>query len=292
MQRARIEGLLWELSVLSRAVVFKNLSEASRPLRISQPQLSRLVARIEQELSVSLLDRSSRRNSAWTPLAQRMGVAYREQLESASLRLERVARESEPRAISIGTLEGVADVAAAMACRLLSAPFMHEVTLMVGDLTDLESQFLKGDLDLLLSFREPGTRKFRYRLELGYQTLDRKGLAGATIQALSPFERQLLNRRVRRPKEVSGKQLITNSLIVRRWAIDRGIAAGNVPSPISDQRLPGGVPVILLGQETCTPGVWNLVKTEAYGSTIKKQESKAEPRYRQRIQKESRSSRP
>ena len=46
-----------EFSVLRRAVAYKNLTAASQNIGISQPQLSRIVAKLEQELDVKLLNR-------------------------------------------------------------------------------------------------------------------------------------------------------------------------------------------------------------------------------------------
>jgi LysR family transcriptional regulator, transcriptional activator for aaeXAB operon len=72
----KVEGLHWPLSVLARAVHYKNLTSASSHVGLSQPQLSRLVSQLEKELNVTLLDRSARRKSGWTPAAHRVAQIY------------------------------------------------------------------------------------------------------------------------------------------------------------------------------------------------------------------------
>ena len=58
-----LQNLAYELSVLVKAVQHKNLSAAAVHVGLSQPQLSRLVAKIEHELNIILLDRTARRKS-------------------------------------------------------------------------------------------------------------------------------------------------------------------------------------------------------------------------------------
>ncbi|MHA0112066.1 LysR family transcriptional regulator, partial [Klebsiella pneumoniae] len=66
----------WDLSVLTRATQYANLSIAADHVGISQPQLSRIVAKLEDQLGLILLDRESRRKSAWTPAAHRLADIY------------------------------------------------------------------------------------------------------------------------------------------------------------------------------------------------------------------------
>jgi DNA-binding transcriptional LysR family regulator len=71
-----MELLAWELSVISRAVAYKNLSSAAAHVGLSQPQLSRIVQKVEKNLQVQLLDRSSRRSSSWQPIALQLAEIY------------------------------------------------------------------------------------------------------------------------------------------------------------------------------------------------------------------------
>ena len=61
-----MQQLYYELGVLAKAVNFKNLSAAALHVGLSQPQLSRIIAKIEEELKIVLLDRSAKRKSGWT----------------------------------------------------------------------------------------------------------------------------------------------------------------------------------------------------------------------------------
>src|SRR5690606_13535732 len=65
-------SLNWDLTVLSRAIQYNNLSGAAQHVGISQPQLSRIVSRLESELGVPLLNRETRRHSTWTAQAHRI----------------------------------------------------------------------------------------------------------------------------------------------------------------------------------------------------------------------------
>ena len=47
-----MDHLHWPLSVLSKAIHHKNLSAAADHIGLSQPQLSRLIAQLEEELGV------------------------------------------------------------------------------------------------------------------------------------------------------------------------------------------------------------------------------------------------
>ena len=78
-----ISHLTYELSVLSKAVMHRNLSLAAVHVGLSQPQLSRLIQKLEGELRVVLLDRASRRKSGWTPVAHELVLAFQRGLSRA-----------------------------------------------------------------------------------------------------------------------------------------------------------------------------------------------------------------
>jgi len=71
-----MEHFNWELSVLSRAVAYQNLSGASQHVGLSQPQLSRIIQKLEAQWSVVLLDRSAKRKACWTPAAYKLARVY------------------------------------------------------------------------------------------------------------------------------------------------------------------------------------------------------------------------
>src|SRR5947209_3185861 len=83
-----VTELNYPLSVLAKAVAYRNLSSASLHVGLSQPQLSRLISQIEKELGVELLDRKVKRKSSWTPQAMKLAELFHDN----QLRLEHAIR--------------------------------------------------------------------------------------------------------------------------------------------------------------------------------------------------------
>src|SRR5687767_14472141 len=102
-----MDNLASELSLLSRAILYPNLSTASVQIGVSQPQLSRVVMKLEQELKVVLLERQSRRHSTWTPMAYRLSEMYADLSHKFDSRLKEIIEGESPTHIKIGTLEGL-----------------------------------------------------------------------------------------------------------------------------------------------------------------------------------------
>ena len=73
-----MERFSTELSLLSKAIAYPNLSTASVQIGVSQPQLSRTIMKLEHELKVVLLERQSRRHSTWTPMAYKLAEMFLE----------------------------------------------------------------------------------------------------------------------------------------------------------------------------------------------------------------------
>src|SRR3989344_761060 len=96
-----------ELTVLSKAVAHKNLSGASAHVGLSQPQLSRIVKRIEESFSVVLLDRSAKRSAAWTPIAHRLAEFFQKKMRIFDHELEALIRAVETKQVQVGCLEGL-----------------------------------------------------------------------------------------------------------------------------------------------------------------------------------------
>ncbi|HAR41751.1 MAG TPA: LysR family transcriptional regulator, partial [Bdellovibrionales bacterium] len=162
----------WELSVLSRAIVFPNLSAAANHVGLSQPQLSRIVARLEGEIGVTLLDRTVRRKSGWTPIAARLAETFLKSARNLESEVQMLVGNAQPRALSIGTLEGLTSIAITFAEQIFKAGGIKLLDLNVYDLNQLEEFFLKGDLNLIFTVREPGRRKFRHIRHLGQQVVE------------------------------------------------------------------------------------------------------------------------
>src|SRR4051812_8104842 len=217
-----MERVSWELSVLSKAVAFSNLTSAAGPVGLSQPQLSRIVSRLEAELQVVLLDRTAKRKSGWTPMAHRLAEIYSKSSRNLTEQIQRLALETEPQSLRLGALDGLATVAAELSARVFKQTTVRTIELDLYDVIQLEESFLKGELDLIFSGREPGRKKFRHVVKVGYQSLDEQGKSGDT-RVMSPFEFGLQAHRSGRkapPAKSDERVLVSNALSVRRHWIE------------------------------------------------------------------------
>src|SRR4051812_42584236 len=205
-------SLSYALSLLARAVAFKNLSSASMHVGLSQPQLSRLIAKLESELSMELLDRKVKRKSNWTPQAIQLAELYTLNQRRLEDGIRSLQTNQRARQVHIGTLEGLADVAIGLAEKLFNSD-LKLVYLDVYDRSDLEGKFLSGDLDLILNTRFPSPTKSRYAKLLGYQMLTQVE-SDKDYALFSSFE---FNVRGRQKVPAKAKRtLVSNSLYIRR----------------------------------------------------------------------------
>ena len=259
-----MQFLNWDLSVLSRAIAFPNLSAASSHVGLSQPQLSRIVARLEADLGVHLLDRSSRRRACWTPQAARLAAAYGSAFRQFLSETQRIAGGGRIRHIRVATLEGLLRAALACGRHLFSECGATVVELDVLDLHDLERRFLKGRIELALTSREPGRRKRRHVRCFGYQTLERRSAGepgrASEIRVLSAFEFGAAHRDAARP--AGAGIFVSNSLEARRrWIREYG-GAGVLPSEVRPSKGRGTsresepVPALLIGAEDLPSEFW------------------------------------
>ena len=168
-----MHSIHYELSVLAKAIHHKNLSAAALHVGLSQPQLSRIIAKIEDELQVVLLDRSAKRKSGWTPLANQVSEIYEKTQRRMESELKTVSNNEMVAELHIGTLEGLSIFAMKMAEMCFKKVNIKKITLDIYDLSELESHFLSGDLDLIFSSKTPGRQKYKHLLEIGYQRLDK-----------------------------------------------------------------------------------------------------------------------
>lgn len=252
--------LNWELSILSRAVAYKNLSAAAVNVGVSQPQLSRIVAKIEAELGVIVLDRGSRRKSGWTPVAFQLAELYSRAMKRFERDLVRVSGTGLPTHLRIGTLEGLMPLALQLARSLFDGGLARQVEVDVHDLNRLEELFSKGEYDLLFISREPVGKKLRYSVVLGYQQLDRESTSQDTL-VLSSFESQTQSRQ--REEKRHKRVLISNSLAARKLWIEEHGGAGVIPSKVLKSRPAQEAqvdPVILMGSELLPAPMWEKIK--------------------------------
>jgi LysR family transcriptional regulator, transcriptional activator for aaeXAB operon len=247
--------LYWELSVLAQSIQYNNLSGASSHVGLSQPQLSRIVAKIESHLNVVLLDRGARRKSAWTPMAYNLAEAFQKNIHHLNSDISRLVEGIEPTSLKIGTLEGLIGLASEFSDHLFKLPTVRNIELDVFDIGQLEGLFTKGQLDFIFTFREPGRKKYQFLKKLGYQTMELLG-EGHHVGVVSPFELAEKNRRKNTPE--FEKVLVSNSLIVRKNWIEAHDGTGFIPSEVrNDRKLKDGDPLVLLiGADHMGAGFW------------------------------------
>lgn len=264
-----MDHLHWPLSVLSKAIHHKNLSAAADHIGLSQPQLSRLIAQLEEDLGVILLDRAARRKSGWTPVAYKVADVYFRNSRKLSAALQEVQGDDQIHHLSFGTLEGLVSLAIEVCQAMFRDTKIPVIELNVYDLSELEEHFEKDELDLILTCREPGRSKRKHIREFGWQDFKYAGKPlgkGETdLKVLSPFEHAHLIQsgkrnasKRERDETANSKILLSNSLAVRKLYIEDFGGRGQVPGPVQLKR-PGTSteqPVFLIGTEILPPVLW------------------------------------
>lgn len=257
-----MDNLYWPLSVLSRAIHFKNLTGASAHVGLSQPQLSRIISQIESELGVTLLDRSAKRKSGWTKTAHELAKIYDQSNRRLQVSLRQVVEEQVPSVVHMGTLEGLSHIGIQVAEVLLKAPRVNMVELNVYDQSELEEKHISGDLDLIITSRVPGMQKPKFLIELGFQSLKTKKVPGPYL-VQSPFEHGQQKSKKGAEKR---KTLISNSLFIRRNWLDQYGGEGILPSPLTRQGKKGDEPVLILANELFNTDLWQSIKSTSITS--------------------------
>jgi hypothetical protein len=247
-----MEYLSWDLSVLSRAIAYSNLSGASSHIGLSQPQLSRIIAKLEQELGLTLLDRESRRKSAWTPAAFRLAEIYSRTFQSFRAEVAGLADSLTPYHLRIGALEGLQTQAMALCNALLAKTPVMVVELDVLDTHELEERFMKNELDLIFSVREPGRKKYRHVKTLGFQVVE--PVESGKMRIHSTFEYTSVMHKGR-PTE---KAFVSNSLGVRKSWMETYGGIGTLPSPVKPKRTgkKAEVSVLLVAHDHLPESFW------------------------------------
>ena len=250
-----IPNLTYELSVLAKSVQHKNLSAAAVHVGLSQPQLSRLIAKIESELKIVLLDRSARRKSGWTPIAQELSVTFTKGMGRLETEITSLAQERETTELHIGTLEGLADIASQFSKQCFDKLGMKVVYLDVLDFRDLDSAFLSGELDLMFSVRAPSKQKFNHMIEVGYQQME-KITTDEDYLVCSPFEFTGLDKK---DSSTPSHAMVSKSLSVRQnWLKEIG-GTGVLPTDAKKGRGKGHYIIYLIGSELISPKLWDKI---------------------------------
>lgn len=250
-----IQNLTYELSILAKAVQHKNLSAAAVHVGLSQPQLSRLVAKIESELNVILLDRTARRKSGWTPLAQELSMTFMKGIGRLQTEILAIAQEREATELRIGTLEGLSSIAAQFVQQVFEKIALRTIYVDILDFRDLDSQFLSGNLDLIFTVRSPSKQKFAHQIEVGYQQME-KISTNREIHVYSPFEFSGVDKK---SIETVKNVLVSNSLAFRaNWLHSIG-GTGVLPIDAKKGRGKGYYSVYLLGSDLISPKLWSQI---------------------------------
>ncbi len=259
-----VQNIHWQLSVLSKAIHYKNLSGAASHVGVSQPQLSRIVSRLEEELGVVLLDRTARRKSGWTPVAFKIADTYFRQSRKLAQSLQQLKADDQPSHLTIGTLEGLIGLAGDFCAQALAQPKLHIVELNVYDLSELEEKFVKDELDLIFTCREPGRHKHRHVRQLGYQVFDRRtSTVGPKVLSSYEYANHAQSKKAASSK-TSAKNpqlLVSNSLTIRKLWIDTHGGSGGIPSDVRRRKTAeSDVPVVLVASDLMSPAVWQKLE--------------------------------
>lgn len=246
-----MEDLIWPLHILSKAIHFKNLSGASQHVGLSQPQLSRLITKIESELNITLLDRTVRRKSSWTPEAFQIVETYTTHIKGLTSSIEAIKGDSVPTEVTVATLEGLSSIAIQFSKLLFDSLGLQKVTLDVLDQRHIEKKFINNELDFIFTFQSPGKEKKSHFLHLGYQTLDPSKLKGS-VNVFSPFEYHAKASQLKKDHQI----LISNSLLIRRNWLEKFGGEGQLPSKMKKKPQKDSLPVYLFAQETISPTLW------------------------------------
>jgi DNA-binding transcriptional LysR family regulator len=252
-----MQQLTYELSVLTKAVNFKNLSAAALHVGLSQPQLSRIIAKIEDELKIVLLDRSAKRKSGWTSVAFSLSEVFEKANRRLELELQSISNNQMVGELHIGTLEGLAPFALNTSRMCFEKVGVTKITLDIFDLNELEANFLSGNLDLILTSKSPGRQKFKYLLELGYQRLEHIQTSDK-FAVLSSFEYGRANKK---ELEKFPHLFVSNSLVIRKNWFDQIGGTGHVPTEAKRGRAKDAEPVLMIGSELLNPLLWENIES-------------------------------
>jgi len=251
-----MQQIYYELSVLAKAVHFKNLSGAALHVGLSQPQLSRIIAKIEETLKIVLLDRSAKRKSGWTPIAFQLSNMFEKSIKRLEGELHGLSQNQLVHEIHIGTLEGLSNFATNTCKHCFDQIGVAKIYIEIYDLNELEAHFLSGDLDIIFTSKTPGRQKFKYLNELGFQVLE-KIQTNKNYALLSSFEHSRANKK---DYENFKHVLVTNSLAIRKdWFGTYG-GTGFMPTEAKrGKSKEHHEPVLMIGAEILNPLLWQQV---------------------------------
>ncbi len=249
-----MQPLFYELSVLAKSVKHKNLSAAAQHVGLSQPQLSRILHKLEDELKIVLLDRGARRKSGWTPIAEHVAHMFEGVAKNLETELQAISQNFIIMELKIGTLEGLSEIAINLTNACFRQIGIQQISVDIFDLNDLEAHFLSGNIDIMLSSRTPGRQKFSHLMQLGFQKLVQTKTSDA-VQVLSTYEFAS----AAPSKKSLHKRFISNSLAIRKTWIQRVGGYGLLPSEPKRGRSEADEPILVIGSEILSPLLWEKI---------------------------------
>ncbi len=252
-----MQQLYYELSVLSKAINFKNLSAAALHVGLSQPQLSRIIGKIEDEMQIVLLDRSAKRKSGWTAIAFQLAEIFEKSIRRLESELQGISNKQMVAELHIGTLEGLSDFALRTVKICFEEIGIKKITLDIFDLNELEANFLSGNLDLIFTSKHPGRQKFKYLHELGFQKLEAIN-SDKNFAVLSTFE---YGRAHKKELESFPHLLVSNSLAIRKSWFEKNGGTGHLPTEAKRGRQKDAELVLMIGSELLSPVLWSNLTT-------------------------------
>lgn len=250
-----MQQIYYELSVLAKAIHFKNLSGAALHVGLSQPQLSRIIAKIEDELKIVLLDRSAKRKSGWTAIAFQLSELFEKSIKRLEGELMGISQNQMAAEIHIGTLEGLSNFAMDVCKHCFDQIGVSKIFIEIYDLNELEAHFLSGHLDIIFTSKSPGRQKFKYLMELGFQVLE-KIQTSKTYAVLSNFE---YGRSSKKEYDEFKHVLVTNSLAMRREWFKHNGGTGYVPTEAKKGRSKEHEPILMIGTDILNPKLWTQI---------------------------------
>lgn len=249
--------IYYELSVLAKSIHFKNLSAAAMHVGLSQPQLSRIIGKIEEELKVVLLDRTAKRKSGWTAVAFQLSEIFEKSSRRLGSEIQQMSNNQMVAELRIGTLEGLSNFALKSSRACFEHLNIKKISLDIFDLSDLEAHFVAGDLDLVFTSKIPGRQKFKNLIELGSQQLEKVETNNNYI-VLSTFE---YGRSNKKEIETYPHILVSNSLAIRKFWLESPGGVGFVPSETKRGKSRDNEPVYLIGSELLSPLLWKEIES-------------------------------
>jgi LysR family transcriptional regulator, transcription activator of glutamate synthase operon len=156
-----VEHLRWFVSVAAR----EHVTDAAAELHVTQPALSRALARLEAEVGVALFDRRGR-----TVRLNRYGAAFRLRVERALAELDEGRRElaegTSPDSgivgLAFGATFGTWRVPELLAAYRAIWPLVG-FHLREGTAGEMRNWLLDGDVDLILTSTQPSGRHLLWR---------------------------------------------------------------------------------------------------------------------------------